>query len=118
MIAGFLLSLVTLGFMVLYPNFRNRAFEFYESPLEDSDFIRSLFKSNYMLYKELAEAREGKNLTYDQIYFNIVEKTADKDNTSSDFEGNREEAIQYIETDIKICFSKWIIALLIKKMEK
>ncbi len=102
MIAGFLLSLVTLGFMVLYPNFRNRAFEFYESPLEDSDFIRSLFKSNYMLYKELAEAREGKNLTYDQIYFNIVEKTADKDNTSSDFEGNREEAIQYIETEKNI----------------
>ena len=55
-----------------------------------------------MLYKELAEAREGKNLTYDQIYFNIVEKTADKDNTSSDFEGNREEAIQYIETEKNI----------------
>ncbi len=97
MIAGILLSLITLGFMALYPNFEKRAFEFYESPLEDSDFIRTLFKSNYMLYREIAEAREGKNLTYDQIYFNIVEKTPDKDNTSSDFEGNQEEAAQYIE---------------------
>lgn len=97
MITGFFLSLITLSFMALYPNFERRAMEFYESPLEDSDFIRTLFKSNYMLYKEIAEAREGKNLTYDQIYFNIVEKTADENNISSDFEGNREEGVQYIE---------------------
>lgn len=71
-----LVILAEAGFMALYPEFQKKADLSYESVLQGDDFLQTLYKSNYVLYKDIADKTGGTNKSYAELYLETEETDA------------------------------------------
>lgn len=74
MIALLVTAVFSAGFMALYPSFENKADNYYKDRLSGNPFLEYLYRSNYVLYKEIAEKVNETNYSYDDLYLDIEEE--------------------------------------------
>ncbi len=58
-------------FMCMYPRIRQNAQDKYENPLESELFLRLLYQSNFVLYKDIYEKINGTTTGYYDLFLNV-----------------------------------------------
>lgn len=79
--AFIILIIISMGIFSIYPNIKGWAKEESISSYEDYDFLRTVYKSNFVLYKELLGQASQEELTGGKIYISSY-------NTHNDTEDN------------------------------
>jgi len=67
-LAFIILIIMSIGIFSLYPKIKEVAKEEPSVPYENYEILRSIYRSNYVLYKDILEQGNGENLTGDKIY--------------------------------------------------
>jgi len=67
-LAFIILIIMSIGIFSLYPKIKEVAKEEPSVPYENYEILRSIYRSNYVLYKDILEQGNCENLTGDKIY--------------------------------------------------
>ena len=67
-VAFIIFIIMSIGIFSLYPKIKEMAKEEPSVPYENYEILRSIYRSNYVLYKDILEQGNGENLTGDKIY--------------------------------------------------
>ena len=78
--------LAAIVYMVRYPQLKMTAEEQYENPMETEAFIWNFYMSNYVLYKDLYEKVNETQVSYRELYLDIIPQ-----------EGKTEDIKDYLE---------------------
>ncbi len=78
--------LAAIVYMVRYPQLKMTAEEQYENPMETEAFISNFYMSNYVLYKDLYEKVNETQISYRELYLDIIPQ-----------EGKTEDIKDYLE---------------------
>ena len=78
--------LAAIVYMVRYPQLKMMAEEQYENPMETEAFIWNFYMSNYVLYKDLYEKVNETQVSYRELYLDIIPQ-----------EGKTEDIKDYLE---------------------
>lgn len=76
LIALMLIAIATIGFGMMYPSFAKRASNYYVDELHSDDFLYQICKGSCVLYKDIAEAVQGKSIEYDELYLKTETQTS------------------------------------------
>ncbi|AWK53093.1 sensor histidine kinase [Clostridium beijerinckii] len=73
MVAFIILIIMSIGIFSLYPKIKEVAKEEPSVPYENYEILRSIYRSNYVLYKDILDQENGEELTGDKIYIKLNE---------------------------------------------
>lgn len=79
-VAFLILILMSIGIFGLYPKIKEWAKGEPSVPYENYEILRGIYRSNYVLYKDILEQQSGEELTGNQIYIKSYEENSDDSN--------------------------------------
>lgn len=85
LVAFLILIIMSIGVFGLYPKIKEWSKKAPSVPYENYDLLRSIYTSNYVLYKDLLEQKNGEELAGNQIYIKSYE---DNSNSYDDINKN------------------------------
>lgn len=96
-------------FLFQYPNFKERASVEEPDILSGSEFLHEIYQANAVLYKQLREAVEGKNLSSQDIYLTAEGRNAEDVAEYYDF--GEETPLTYAGKELDTLLEDWDLSL-------
>ena len=86
-IAIIVMFILSMGIFSCYPLIKDMSKKdvVKVSPYEDYNLLRQIHRSSYVLYKDVLEKEQGKDLTYNNIYIKGNDESKDYTNESEDY---------------------------------
>lgn len=107
LIALVLVVAFALGFMGMYPFFASQAKGYDKGILASDRFLYDINRANFVLYKDMEETVQGKNLTYKDLYLTIEESPANDVNIDVFADFNGQSFTEIAEENMEDILYEW-----------
>lgn len=111
LIAAVIAALFAAGLMSQYGNFEKKADMYYKDSLQSDNFLKQLYWSNYIFYKDIREKTDKMSYSYEALYLDIAETPAEEIQME-DYTGymdyrSAESLITDIKNEVENMFAVW-----------